>query len=141
MTPNQINTLKMNLEARRRELIQSLTSRDDIRIERVSDTLDEIQNATHRDLAVAQINRNSKLLNQIDAALQRIKDGTYGECRHCEEEINPKRLAAIPWASLCLTCQERVDMEGTHDDIAEPVFAGGTDGEGEGAVRLLARAA
>lgn len=47
------------------------------------------------------------LLNQVDQALQRIKDGTYGQCAECVEGIPKKRLQALPWASTCLTCRKR----------------------------------
>jgi DnaK suppressor protein len=45
------------------------------------------------------------------AALRRVDEGTYGICQECEEPINPRRLAAVPWASLCLRCQEVRDCE------------------------------
>jgi DnaK suppressor protein len=35
--------------------------------------------------------------------------GTYGACLHCDDEINAKRLAAVPWAAYCLKCQEAAD--------------------------------
>jgi len=40
--------------------------------------------------------------SEIDAALRRIEDGTYGKCRECGKEIAPERLEAYPWASLCI---------------------------------------
>lgn len=43
------------------------------------------------------------------SALRRIEDGSFGKCLHCEEEISPKRLAAVPWASFCIQCQEHAD--------------------------------
>ena len=42
-------------------------------------------------------------------ALARIDDGSFGVCLHCEEDINPKRLNAVPWAPYCITCQEMAD--------------------------------
>ena len=45
----------------------------------------------------------------IDEALLRLEDEEYGECQNCEEKINPKRLAAIPWARYCLNCQELLE--------------------------------
>jgi DnaK suppressor protein len=49
-------------------------------------------------------------------------DGSYGTCLHCEEEISPKRLDAVPWAAYCIRCQEIADRsteEGTEslDDL------------------------
>jgi DnaK suppressor protein len=48
-------------------------------------------------------------------ALARVAYGSYGVCRHCEEDISPKRVNAVPWASFCIKCQELVDCH----EIAE----------------------
>ncbi len=45
----------------------------------------------------------------IDAALERMDDGDYGDCEDCGEKINETRLKAIPWAPLCIECQERIE--------------------------------
>lgn len=45
-------------------------------------------------------------LQLMDQALERFSDGTYGECQNCGKEIGKKRLEAVPWAHLCITCQE-----------------------------------
>lgn len=47
--------------------------------------------------------------NQVDQALQRLDDGTYGQCTNCGQEIAPGRLKAMPQASLCIECQERME--------------------------------
>lgn len=57
-------------------------------------------------LFVNQNRANSKELNLIEKALQRIQDGTYGICSHCEQPISPQRLQAVPWASYCIECQD-----------------------------------
>jgi len=57
------------------------------------------------------LNRNTidmKLLREIDDALQRIEQGTYGVCLECEEPISVKRLEAVPWARYCVACQEDI---------------------------------
>jgi RNA polymerase-binding protein DksA len=45
------------------------------------------------------------MLAEIDAALQRIDDGSFGRCTNCDKEIAPARLEARPWATLCIDCQ------------------------------------
>jgi DnaK suppressor protein len=47
------------------------------------------------------------LLSAIDAALQRIEQGTYGQCQSCGRQISPERLEAIPWATRCIDCKRR----------------------------------
>lgn len=51
-------------------------------------------------------------LELINSALSRIRDGTFGECVHCGQEIGSKRLAAIPWTRYCITCQELLEEHG-----------------------------
>jgi RNA polymerase-binding transcription factor DksA len=48
-------------------------------------------------------------LRDIDHALQKIEDGTYGTCEVCGKPIAPERLAAIPWARLCIDDQRKAD--------------------------------
>ncbi|HZC29947.1 MAG TPA: TraR/DksA C4-type zinc finger protein [Gaiellaceae bacterium] len=50
-----------------------------------------------------------RMLTQIDAALKRIDDGTYGICTNCGREIPRERLEAYPWASLCIDCQRQAE--------------------------------
>ena len=75
--------------------------------------------AAERELATQSMNRRAGLVRQLRSAIDRVKDGTYGICRECEEAIATKRLKAIPWAELCIGCQEAADRSArTHrDDI------------------------
>jgi DnaK suppressor protein len=50
-------------------------------------------------------------LRLIQEAMKAIDDGQYGECVRCGKNINEKRLLAIPWATLCIGCQEETEME------------------------------
>jgi DnaK suppressor protein len=59
---------------------------------------------------VSLLNRDSQMFRRLQAALQRIADGSYGICLSCEDPIRAKRLQAVPWAELCLVCQERSDL-------------------------------
>ena len=60
-------------------------------------------------MAVHNLDRDSALVRRLRSAIKRLNDGTYGVCLECEEEIAPKRLKAIPWAELCIQCQETAD--------------------------------
>ncbi|MEK6273951.1 MAG: TraR/DksA C4-type zinc finger protein [Actinomycetota bacterium] len=48
---------------------------------------------------------SENVLAEIDAALQRIEDGTYGKCVNCGKDVGEERLAALPWATLCIDCR------------------------------------
>ncbi len=52
---------------------------------------------------------SGEVLHQIDAALRRIADGTYGICTNCGTQIPPERLEAYPWASLCIDCKREAE--------------------------------
>ena len=52
-----------------------------------------------------------RTLREVDMALERIDKGEYGICQECEEPISIKRLKAVPWARLCLECQERRSLD------------------------------
>ncbi len=106
---NELKRFRSLLEARISELEGAARKRDDIAVEINPDQIDDIQRAAERDLAIRKIDRASHELRNARAALRRIDHGTFGVCQECEEIISPKRLAALPWASLCIGCQETFD--------------------------------
>jgi len=109
MTKTELNKFRQILEARRAELSDILRRRDEIAIEKSPDAIDEVTRAAERELAIRNLDRESQLLRNVRAALRRIEDGSFGVCAHCEEDISPKRLAAVPWAPFCIRCQEAAD--------------------------------
>jgi DnaK suppressor protein len=100
------------LERKEAELVRVLQERDGIGIEKSADQMDEIQFASERDLQIRNVDRESALLREVRAALGRIHDGSFGTCTECDWAISPKRLAAVPWASRCIECQEAADSDG-----------------------------
>jgi DnaK suppressor protein len=119
MAPTEISCFREIIERKQTELIRVLQTRDGIAVEKSADPMDEIQYASERDLAIGNVDRESSLLRQVRAALQRIHDGSFGTCIECEWAISPKRLAAVPWASRCIRCQESADRDG--QAVAEPL--------------------
>jgi DnaK suppressor protein len=122
MTKTELNKYREILETKQAELAQVLRNRDAITIEKSPDALDEVQNAAERELAIRNLDRESNLLRNVRAALHRMNEGMFGVCMHCEEDISPKRLNAVPWAPYCIACQETADRnqeEGTEsfDDL------------------------
>jgi DnaK suppressor protein len=59
-----------------------------------------------KDLALRQ--NAEQLLTKVENALERFEQGTYGICERCGTEIDPARLKALPYATLCLRCQQRI---------------------------------
>jgi DnaK suppressor protein len=109
MTKAELNKFKQILETKLAELARVLRNREGIAIEKSADALDEVQYAAERELAIRNLDRESGLLRQVKVALSRIDDGSFGTCLHCEDEINPKRLNAVPWSPYCISCQELAD--------------------------------
>ena len=76
-----------------------------------ADIVDQASTYTEKNVEMRAINRQIKLISKIDAALKRIKDGTYGFCEDTAEPIGLKRLMARPVATLCIAAQEKHEKE------------------------------
>jgi DnaK suppressor protein len=109
MSTSEIEKFQKILTAKQTELAPQLRKRDGIAIEKTPDALDEVQLATQRELVTRNLERESKVLREVRAALSRVEQGDYGVCLNCEEEIGSKRLKALPWTPLCIGCQEQED--------------------------------
>ena len=77
--------------------------------EGTQDLADKASNAYTKEFLYSLSNTDREILQQVDEALRHIAKGTYGVCVECEEEIEKKRLEAVPWASHFLTCQGKVE--------------------------------
>jgi DnaK suppressor protein len=88
-------------------------NREIITVERSADELDQTGQSTEREFAILGLSRRSELLRNIQGALARIDDGTFGTCANCEEPIAQNRLVAVPWTLFCIRCQETADRNGT----------------------------
>jgi DnaK suppressor protein len=119
MTKIELKKFKTTLAARQSELEGLIRNREAAAIETSADALDQIQHAVERELALGTLARESSGLRETRAALLRIDHGSYGMCMDCDEEINLKRLTAVPWAARCIACQERADSEGATAEAAD----------------------
>ena len=71
------------------------------------------------EMGFAVANRRAGMLAQIDLALKKMEEGTYGRCEACEEEINPARLRAHPFAVRCTRCQEAWERDQSRSDAGQ----------------------
>ncbi len=76
-----------------------------------ADIVDQASSHTEKSVEMRASNRRRKLVNKIDHALKKIKDGTYGFCEETGEPIGLKRLMARPIATLSIEAQERHEKE------------------------------
>ncbi|WP_408097590.1 TraR/DksA family transcriptional regulator [Peredibacter sp. HCB2-198] len=79
--------------------------------EDLSDETDLASSLIQQQLTCTIRDREYAKLRRIDAALDRIAEGTYGHCEECDEEIGMKRLENQPWAELCITHAEEKERE------------------------------
>jgi DnaK suppressor protein len=123
MSKSELNKFKDALLAKQTELVPRLRKRDGIAIEKTPDALDEVQFAAERELTTRNLERETKVMREVLAALDRVRDGSYGTCVHCDEEIGLRRLKAVPWTPLCIACQEQDDRRGGSIDEWLPAKA------------------
>ncbi len=117
----QLKTFKRALKAQQTVAIHDRgENREIIAVERSADELDQARRSAEREFAILGLNRRSELLRNIQAALRRIEDRTFGTCTNCEETIGRNRLVAVPWTPFCIRCQEAVDRGDTR--IIEPSY-------------------
>ena len=120
LTKLDSNNFEMILSARIAELEDVLRRRDLIEVERSADQVDEVQKAAALALAVSHFDRESHQLREARRALRRIREGTFGTCEQCEEDIPLKRLLAVPSTAFCIHCQEALDRDRKDTRRAEP---------------------
>jgi DnaK suppressor protein len=110
MSNSKIEKVKENLLVER-DLLFSKLNGNDLSVDD-SETPDPVDLAVQnysKNVMLAVSENDSRQLQMIDEALQRIEDEEYGTCQNCNNAIQPKRLQAIPWARYCLNCQELVE--------------------------------
>lgn len=115
MTQTQLVELTLMLEVRLEELSSRLRNRENITVERTPDVLDDIELSVERDLTIWSLDKGFAQLRYVTAALDRVAAGTYGWCLRCDEEINMKRLTAVPHTSFCIKCQEVAEHDESRD--------------------------
>ncbi len=75
------------------------------------DIYDIASDERERELSLMLGDRERKKLAEIDLAIERIQDGTYGVCEECGEPVGEKRLEVLPFTRVCVDCQSRLERE------------------------------
>jgi DnaK suppressor protein len=112
MEKKVLEQFKKTLEERQRVLRESVSRTElDGRTADVTDSAQDIadraSSSYQKEFLFHQSNNDRQLLLMVDTALERIREGSYGECISCGNEINAKRLQAVPWTRYCISCQEK----------------------------------
>jgi DnaK suppressor protein len=110
MDKKTVKTYRDRLLARRESLFSQVTEAElssrERDLEATQDPADMAANAYTKELLISMSANDRMLLHLIDEALQRVEKGDYGECVNCGEQVQIKRLDAVPWARYCLKCQD-----------------------------------
>jgi DnaK suppressor protein len=84
----------------------------------VKDSLDMSLQDANQELALRLGERESQMVAEIDEALLRIDDGSYGDCQRCGKPIDERRLEAVPTARFDADCQSQIESRQGHDEIS-----------------------
>ena len=105
--------LRQRLEKQRDEILnmykQDLRAGQESADDGTEDIVDRANNAYNRELMFSLSDTERNTLLQIENALRRMDDGTYGRCSNCGQSIALPRLEALPWARFCVDCQEMAE--------------------------------
>ena len=111
MDKKRLDYYKKKLIARREELLRDIARNQQEGREAdedpTVDLADKAANSYTKEFLFGQTHSDRALLQLVDDALVRIKDGSFGECVSCHEELQQKRLEAVPWTRYCISCQEK----------------------------------
>lgn len=114
MNNNNYTEKKLAMEQMLRDVMGDTNVRESLQVETFADALEQIQSAADRDFAVIRLDQKAKLARELRTALHKIDEGTYGICEECEDPIAPRRLDALPFAKLCVRCQQKAEAHTSH---------------------------
>ena len=129
MDAKKIKDTRQRLSGDYQNLIKSINrnrrAAEEIKLENTEDEGDLATISHNKELLYSLHESDFQCLRFIQEALKALDRGQYGECVRCGEDINEKRLMAVPWATLCIRCQEETEKERTSSRLV----LGGMDGE------------
>ena len=114
MDKKKLETFRKRLEERQQALRKAVSrTEEDGRVadqDTAQDIADRAASSYTKEFLFSVSNNDRQLLQMVENALQRIREGSFGECVNCGTEINAKRLEAVPWTRYCIECQEKMEQ-------------------------------
>jgi DnaK suppressor protein len=113
MEKAKLEQLRARLWERKQQIVRHMNASRDYGLavaECPQDLAERASALASRELFFAHNTQEQRLLRLVEEALQRVSDGSYGQCAACASPIQVKRLQAVPWARYCLACQERAEL-------------------------------
>jgi DnaK suppressor protein len=113
MDKKKVEAFKKRLEDRQRELRSNVSRNEQdgrtADLDTAQDIADRASSSYQKEFLFHQSSNERQLLQMVEGALSRIREGTFGECISCGNEINARRLEAVPWTRYCIECQEKLE--------------------------------
>lgn len=114
MDKKRLDYYKKKLTTRRDELVRVIarTQQEGREADEdpTVDLADKAANSYTKEFLFGQTHNDRTLLQLVDDALERIADSSFGECISCHQELQQKRLEAVPWTRYCISCQEKMEQ-------------------------------
>ena len=123
MDAKKLKVARQRLASEYEDLAKSMKrgrlAADDIKVENTEDEGDLAIISHAHELFYNLQEGDFARLRSIEEAMEALDRGQYGECIRCDDDINEKRLEAVPWATMCVRCQEEADMEASSQTVAD----------------------
>lgn len=114
MDKKRLEYYRKKLEVKREELVKVIArteqegrAADD---DPTVDLADKAANSYTKEFLFGQTDHDRVILQLVEEALGRVRNSNFGVCAHCEDEVQQKRLEAVPWARHCISCQEKQEQ-------------------------------
>ena len=121
MDKRKLTRLRKTLTEESANLVRSLNRNreagEEIRVEKTEDEGDLALISHNKELLYNLAETDFRRFKAIEDALKRMDREEYGECAGCGEDINEKRLVAVPWVTMCIACQEIDERENSEESM------------------------
>jgi DnaK suppressor protein len=119
--PQSIRRFEENLRHQQSQLERSMISAvaqgREVATDDTQDVADQAVQSYQKEMLFSQGTSGHEQLSLIRLALERLDDGSYGDCIHCGKTIGIKRLEALPWTPYCIECQEKIESGELEDPV------------------------
>lgn len=106
-TKKEISEILARLSGMRKDIAKTVDDKKnlDMTEPEVGDSIDQAAQSLDKEILFELSDNERSMLDDIEAALRKLDNGTYGVCEHCKKRIEKKRLKALPPARYCMVCQ------------------------------------
>ncbi len=114
VTSRQAEMIRKRLKTKREEIMALYEH--DLRVGQglsdagAEDLVDRANDAYNREFMLSLSGSERDALLEVEQALERLEQGGFGSCDHCDDKIPARRLQAVPWARYCIDCQEQAEQ-------------------------------